>query len=298
VNVAIIDLGSNTFHLLIVNKDGNGSFAEVFRQRIYVSLGEGGIDQLKPSAIQRGLEACIEFKKKMEEHDVVSAVITGTAALRTASNKDVFMLQAEAIFGQSILIIDGLLEAQLIYKGVKLLSPMQERTLIVDIGGGSTEFIIVENGNLIWAESYKLGVNVLHDLFHNEEPISQYSVLAVKAHIGQVAKAFIDQVQLAPIHTFIGSSGSFEVFESMSGLQTYKDKVNVIPISTARDIIARIVPYDRIEREQIAGLPKVRAKLIVVGMLLVEEILDIVNPERMIVTPYALKEGVLMQYLN
>lgn len=298
MKVAIIDLGSNTFHLLIVNKEGNGSFDEVFRQRIYVSLGEGGIDQLKPSAIQRGIEACVEFKKKMEENDVVSAVITGTAALRTASNKNVFMQQAEAIFGQSILIIDGLLEAQLIYKGVKLLSPMQERTLILDIGGGSTEFIIVENGNLIWAESYKLGVNVLHDLFHNEEPISQNSVLAVKAHIGHVAKAFIDQVQLAPIHTFIGSSGSFEVFESMSGLQTYKDKVNVIPISTARDIIARIVPYDRIEREQIAGLPKVRAKLIVVGMLLVEEILDIVNPERMIVTPYALKEGVLMQYLK
>jgi exopolyphosphatase / guanosine-5'-triphosphate,3'-diphosphate pyrophosphatase len=297
VKVAIIDLGSNTFHLLIVDKKANGSFEEVFRQRIFVSLGEGGIDLLKPTAIQRGLDACTAFQKLMEQYLVERSVITGTAALRTASNRHVFMQQAEAIFGQSILIIDGKLEAQLIYAGVKLLSPMQERSLIVDIGGGSTEFIIVEDGALIWAESYKLGVNVLHNLFHHQEPISHESKVALKAHIRQVAAAFIDQVYLAPIHTFIGSSGSFEVFESMNGMPTYKDQVNVITLSNARDIIDRIVPYDRTQREQIEGLPKVRAKLIVVGMLLVEEILDLVKPHRMIVTPYALKEGVLTKYL-
>lgn len=297
MRAAVIDLGSNTFHLLIVDKKSEGIFDEVYRQRIFVSLGEGGIDQLKPTAIQRGLEACAEFKSKMEDYSVESSVITGTAALRTASNRDVFMHQAEAIFGQPILIIDGQSEAQLIYTGVKILSPMEERTLIMDIGGGSTEFIIVQRGELLWAESYKLGVNVLHDLFHHQEPIGPHSVAALKTHVRAVAKAFIHQIKLAPIHTLIGSSGSFEVFESMSGLPTYKDRVNAIPIDTARDIIHKIVPYDREQREQIEGLPKVRAKLIVVGMLLVEEILDLVKPQHMIVTPYALKEGVLTQYL-
>ncbi len=293
MRTAIIDLGSNTFHLLIVDKTIDGHMQEAYRQRIFVSLGEGGIDRLQNSSIQRGLEACKVFYSKMADYKVQNVIITGTAALRTAENKDHFIEKAETILGHNILIIDGQQEAAYIYEGVKLLSPMIERSLIIDIGGGSTEFIIVENGAMVWSESYKLGVNVLHDLFHHEEPISETNKIALKKHIRTTINELILQASAKAIPALIGSSGSFEIFESMSGLPTFRDKVNKVDITTARLIIEKIVAANRQERDVMKGLPLERTKLIVVGMILVNEVLDIVEPSQLIVSPYALKEGML-----
>ncbi len=297
MRVAIIDLGSNTFHLLIVQKYDQSLVNEVFRQRIFVSLGDGGIEQLKESAIRRGLEACQVFKQKMKTFDVEKAVIIGTAAIRTAVNSALFVNEAEAIFGQKIMIIDGQQEAELIFEGVRLLSPIIERTVIMDIGGGSTEFIIAENGKIVWSESYRLGVNVLHDLFHFTEPISGMDILALKNHVKDTVMEFIVQVNAMPITSLIGSSGSFEVFESMSDLPTHMDKVNEIDLKAARTIIAKIVAASSIERQNMKGLPPERAKLVVVGMLLVDIVLDIVRPEKLIVSPFALKEGAMAKLL-
>jgi exopolyphosphatase / guanosine-5'-triphosphate,3'-diphosphate pyrophosphatase len=293
VRNAIIDLGSNTFHLLIVDTTSEELIYEVYRQRIFVSLGDGGIDVLQESAMQRGLHACQLFADKMREYKVENTLISGTAALRTAENRNHFIEQAEAILEHPIMVIDGKQEATYIFKGVKLLSPMKERTLIIDIGGGSTEFIIVEDGEMVWSESYKLGVNVLHDLFHHEEPISAISIDAFKNHIRDVLDGFISKVNTQAITTIVGSSGSFEIFESMSGLVTHKDKINNINLNTARQIIQKIIVSNRQEREAMDGLPLERTKLIVVGMLLVNEVLEIVLPSQLIVSPYALKEGLL-----
>ncbi len=295
MKIAVIDLGSNTFHLLIVEKE-NDIFKEIFRKRIFTGLGEGGIDVLRSEAIQRCVDACNIFQKHLNNYDIGKLIITGTAALRTAKNSSEFIKKAETIFNTTIRIIDGQLEARLIFEGVKLLSPMIERTLIMDIGGGSTEFIIVEGGKMLFGDSFKLGVNVLHELFHMEEPISKENCDALQQHVFETTKLFFEQANSSKIKTIIGSSGSFEIFESMSGLPTYKDKVNTIQLKTIQTIIDKIVIANLEERQHMDGLPLQRTKLIVVGMLLVDAILKLVNPNEMHVTPYALKEGVLVSF--
>jgi exopolyphosphatase / guanosine-5'-triphosphate,3'-diphosphate pyrophosphatase len=297
MHYATIDLGSNTFHLLIVEVV-SGKFIEKYRKRSFVGLGDGGIAVLKESSIQRGLECCKEFAQILASYQNAKLVITGTAALRAASNAHDFISQAETIFDQKIQIIDGDLEAKYIFNGVKLLSSMHECSLIIDIGGGSTEFIIAEHGEMLWAQSYTLGVGVLHSLFHKEEPISRINEEGCRSHIKKTIQPLLAQLSNHRIHTLIGASGSFEVLESMSGRMTFAHEINVIPKDDVKPIIKRIIAANYNEREKMEGLPKERVKLIVVGMILIDELMNIVEPERVIVTPYALKEGVLAELVK
>jgi exopolyphosphatase / guanosine-5'-triphosphate,3'-diphosphate pyrophosphatase len=298
MRLAIIDLGSNTFHVLITDVGENGVFNEVYKKRIFVGLGEGGIDFLKTEAIKRGLDAATIFKSILDEYQPYKTIITGTAALRNAANAIDFIEPAQIIFGQNISIIDGDKEAKFIFEGIKLLSKMEEPTLIMDIGGGSTEFILVKNGELIWAESYKLGIGVLHPLFHLQEPISQQNIELCKKHILKVVQPLVAQLQNIRVETMIGASGTFEIFESMSGKKNIRNQANYIDKQVVLDIINKVVIASDEERMKMEGLPNERVGLIVVALVLVDTILELVNPDQMIISPYALKEGVLASMLE
>jgi exopolyphosphatase / guanosine-5'-triphosphate,3'-diphosphate pyrophosphatase len=293
---AIIDLGSNTFHLLIAEYVDN-KFVTIYRERVFTRLSDGGIEKLSEAAIEKGHACLAAFRKTMDNYHLQKICIIGTAALRTATNANDFIIPAEEFIGHPITIIDGDKEAELIFKGVKLLSPMIERSLIVDIGGGSTEFIIVEGGQKVWAQSYKLGVGVLHSLFHKSEPISKDEILAAKAHIKRTIALLLEEVNKRPIVSLLGASGSFEIFESMTGKATFEREVNQIDIDDAKTIIEKITSANLEQRQSIEGLPPDRTKLIVVGMILVDVILDEVKPQNLYVTPYALKEGLLSEMM-
>jgi exopolyphosphatase/guanosine-5'-triphosphate,3'-diphosphate pyrophosphatase len=298
MNLAVIDLGSNTFHLLIVEIDDTKNIKEKFRQRFFTSLCDGGIDVIKESSISYGLEICQRFKESIDLHQVSKFIITGTAALRTAKNSKDFILPAEKIFDQSICIIDGQEEAELIFDGIHLLYPMEEPTLIMDIGGGSTEFIIAEKGKIIWKNSYKLGVGVMYSSFHLTEPISKKDEENLRMHIRAMLTDLCDITMHSKVHTLIGASGSFEVLESMSGLITSYNTCNNISTSHSEKIIQKIIRADYEERKQMKGLPQERVKYIVVAMILIDEILTLINPKQIIVSSYALKEGLLNKLLN
>ncbi len=297
MRIAIIDLGSNTFHILIVDVV-EGKFIEVYRKRIFVGLGDGGIDVLKATAIERGLKAASELTDDLTLYKADNVMITGTAALRSAKNAQEFIEPAEAIFKHKIVLIDGGKEANLIFKGVRLLSEMEDNSLIMDIGGGSTEFIIVSKGEMIWAQSYKLGVGVLHSLFGQNDPMTAEDINMCKAHIHTSIGPLIEKLNEYKIHTLIGASGSFEVFESMTGKETFAHQTNEIDMESARQIINKVLKSNNDERQNMPGLPKERVKLIVVAMVLIEALFELINPEKILVTPYALKEGLLASVIN
>ena len=161
--LAVVDLGTNTFHLLIISfNDKNDSWEEVYRERRYVYLAEDGIETIGSAAIQRGLDTLKAYALACKKYNVSKAKAFGTAALRTASNGLDFVNNAKTIFPYNIEIIDGDTEANLIAKGVALAIPSSERKqLIMDIGGGSVEFILSQSSEVIWARSFNIGVAVL-----------------------------------------------------------------------------------------------------------------------------------------
>ena len=298
-NLAVIDLGSNTFHLLIVSSNKEGILTTLYRSRIFVGLSEGGIDFIKEDKINSGLEAIKNFKSKLDFFGNPILKVAGTAVLRKASNRMEFITKAEEILQAPIEILDGKTEAEYIYKGIMLLPKLRSGTyLIMDIGGGSTEFILVEDSIKIWWQSYTLGVGVLHHLFHKVEPIGINAIKNMTEYVNKMISELINVLENYKIDAIIGASGSFEVLQSMTFKKIKEDEISVIQISEFEALFEKIIYADYDKRLNLAGLPKERAKLIVVGMALKKIIIDIAHPPYIIVSPYAMKEGILSDFLS
>jgi exopolyphosphatase / guanosine-5'-triphosphate,3'-diphosphate pyrophosphatase len=292
--IAVIDLGSNTFHLLIVNVGDDHTFETIYRERVFTGLSDGGIDVIKNEKIVFGLDTIRHFKKKLDQYEVSEIKVIGTAVLRKASNRQHFIDEAHGILNTEIKIIDGHTEAAYIYKGIMLLPSLRTGThLIMDIGGGSTEFILVSEGEKIWSESYTLGVGVLHSLFHHDEPIAKTSIEEMKAYVENILKDMLSFLKNYTIENLIGASGSFEVLQSMTSKEIGETNISIISIAEFEKIYDIIVRANYGERSKMHGLPLERAKLIVVGIVLKKIISDLVKPLKIVVSPFALKEGVL-----
>jgi exopolyphosphatase/guanosine-5'-triphosphate,3'-diphosphate pyrophosphatase len=295
---AIIDLGSNTFHLLIAEIDDQNKINTLYKKRIFVGLGDGGIDILKEDSIKKGLVALEEFKGVLDTMDHDHLIVTGTAALRTAQNATDFILPAEDILGTKVTIIDGQKEAELIYKGAAILSDISlGYHIIMDIGGGSTEFIIVSENKYVWSHSYKLGVGVMHADFQQNDPISLDEQNKLREHIQNELENLKSQIIGVSFESLIGASGSFEVLETMTGYPISTNNNRFIPLDQVWALSKAIIAASYDDRLKMKGLPESRVKLIVVAMILIEEVLKITKPNTVQVTPYALKEGILVDGL-
>ncbi len=293
--VGIIDLGSNTFHILIVDVNENLSFKTVHKERCFVGLAEDGIENLSQKAIEKGLQTLKHFKSILEDNQVNQFKVTGTAALRSAKNKDAFIDAVRNEIGFEIEVIGGQREAELIFKGVSLLYPMKDNHLIMDIGGGSVEFILVQNGINTWSKSYNIGVGVLHNGFHKSEPIAKSEISSLNSFLKSELQDLKEIVQGLKIDSMIGASGSFEVVESMNGKTISSNSISSVSLDDYRKVSSSIINASLIERNKMKGLPNSRVKLIVVAMVLINMVIDMIRPENIVISPYALKEGLLSE---
>lgn len=293
---AVIDLGSNTFHLLISDVNNQGILSEVYRQRSFTFLSDGGIDRIQEHRIVHGLKVLESFKQEINHHKPIQLRVIGTAVLRSASNRMEFIRPAEKIFGVPIEIIDGNTEADYIYKGITISKELnQDQHLIMDVGGGSTEFILIQDGKKIIAESFKLGVGVLHAMFHKNDPIQPAEIEAISLFIQETLSPFLDQIRKIRVKSLVGASGSFEILESMRMRNVSTSKVSEVRLQEFDALYDKIITSCEAERLKMPGLPKERVQLIVVGMILKKVVLDLFKPQIILVSPYSLKEGILRE---
>ncbi len=291
---AVIDLGTNTFHLLIVAIE-QSDFKVLYKERKYVYLGESGVHKISAQAYARGIAALTYFKEILSGFDDIESIDAfGTSALRNASNNDEFVKDVFAQTGITIQIISGDQEAQYIANGVGLLYTKPKHHLVMDIGGGSVEFILGKN-DVIWKKSFKIGISVLHDLFHNQEPIGDAILSELYTYLSEELTEL--KTQLEPISSIdlIGAAGTFEVLARQ--LKTTEPKLYTI---TTDEIIAlfeatRVMNFE--ERLAYKLIPDTRAKYIVVGLAIIVHVLGLASFDEVLVSPYALKEGVIAKYL-
>lgn len=165
--IAAIDIGTNSFHLVIAKIDSKGRFTVITRAKEVVRLGSSSNDMkyLSPEAMDRGVEALNRFKMICDSYKAKITAVA-TSATREALNKDDFISRVKSETGIDVNIVSGFEEARLIYLGVlQSLNIFDKRILLVDIGGGSTEFLIGEKGNVIYANSTKIGAVRLSNKF-------------------------------------------------------------------------------------------------------------------------------------
>lgn len=294
--LAVIDLGSNTFHLLICEINADGLLSTIYKDRIYVKLASGGLDKIDQASISRGLEAMQNFAQQLAAHHVTRTRCIGTAALREAKNgKEVADLFTRAT-GLSIEIIDGHREAGYILKGIKTaLPPLDKYGLIMDIGGGSVEFILFKGDTIAFKGSYKIGVAVLYQKFHHSDPISEAEVSALEDLLKEELGELMMAVKELPGYYLIGASGSFEVINDVMPRLATSAHWTALDIAGITGYLDQIISTDIPRRRQIPEIPIERLDYIVVAYILIRYVFRHIPPEKLFYCEFALKEGVLAE---
>ncbi len=304
---AAVDLGTNTFHLLVGRLSPAG-IEEVARERIFVKVASDGIDTIGEAPFARAIDAAHVLGNTLRRFPGIPSVAFATAALRTASNGTQLRAALEAELGLAIQIIDGDREAGLIARGVLAAQlPPAPRYLIMDIGGGSVEFILIEAGEARYRESFPVGAQVLRQRYHLREPFGKtYHDAATGRIRDQVAELRASlQESLAPMLVacgaapvqLIGSSGTFDVLADLYG-QRLNDAVWTVSTHQTRQLFAEACAMTESERFADPRIPDDRADMIVVALGLIEYVLDTLPQTQIIACAYALKEGALLELLE
>lgn len=291
--VAIADLGTNTFHLLIADIVGS-SFREVYRERVYVKFGQDGLETIGSQPYQRGLETIAHFKSILKEYQCSAYTFYGTAALRRASNGSQWTAKVNKLYDFEVIVIDGDREAELIFLGTRLAIDMQAPSLIMDIGGGSVEFIAVAANQMKWKRSLKIGIALLKNQHVSTDPISGAELSRLRGYIQESISTLPTSMKPSVL---IGSAGSFEVLGDMMGSQDEAGNQRVDMVQF-HSFCSSVITQDYDERVRMEGIPQSRADLIHLASILMEEVVQHFDIQSIVVSPYALKEGALTQYLD
>lgn len=293
---AAIDLGTNTFHLIIAKSDG-GTPEILFKINLPVRLGEARINQQEiiPAAFERGLLALEGFAEEIRKHqvDVVRAV--ATAAVRSAANGQAFVDAAKDRAGIAIEVISGDEEAAFIFKGVEATGLITDCSLIMDIGGGSTEFIICKPGNIIWKRSYNIGAARLMQGYFKSDPLSDQEHQEILQHLEIELPELFEQCKLWQPQLLIGSAGAFESYAAMLHPN---DKSPNIAIGPFKELAKKLLSSTHEERTTMDGLIPLRVDMIVMAALLTSYVLDRAGIPELKLSTYDLKIGVLHDLLQ
>ncbi len=298
--IAIIDLGTNTFHLLIAEKGGSILHAE----KRAVKIGKNGINKgiIPADGAERALTCLKDFKSTMISFDVNEVRAIGTSALRNATNAPQFVEEVKRSTGIHIEVIPGDQEAELIYFGVRSAVKLgMDRSLIVDIGGGSVEFIIADEQQIFWKQSVEIGAQRLLEQFQKHDPILPAEVLQLDTYFDN---SLVDlkeaAIQLRP-KVLVGSSGTFDTLSEIYCIAHNIDISHEFPATPLTvdyffEIHAMLLSGNRAERMKIAGMIDMRVDMIVVASCLVDYLIKKFRFEEIKVSSYSLKEGVLASW--
>ncbi len=299
MQIAIIDCGTNTFTLSLFEVDNSNQFRRSLKDRHYVELAEEGIHQIGPKAFQRGVAAFQAFHDFLQQYPKAKALAIGTAALRRAANRNDFLDAVEAVSGIRIQIIDGSKEAELIYRGVRTAAPLSATpSLIMDIGGGSVEFIIADQERVYWAKSYSIGVAVLFKNFQHSDPIHIDHIQQLNKHLEKELSDLLEQLEAHAIEHLIGASGSFDVLDSLNGAKDATASFGYIQPDAFEAIYQQLVESSYEQRLVTKNLSSTRAKLIVMSVLLIRFIHQKINTPNLVVSDHAMREGLVYELLE
>lgn len=310
MRLAIIDIGTNTINLLVADTKPNGAYNIISSTKVTARLGKGGINdgRLTPEAIKRGLDAIDTHMKTLASLGKVDKIVAvGTSAMRNAANADEFSKAVEEKYGFGIRIISGEEEARMIFDGVKQVMPLgRERVLILDIGGGSCEFIIANKDGVAWAHSYELGMARILDKFHPSDPITHKEVMAIEAYIRQGVSQegvnLYDAIRNFPATTLVGTSGSFDTIASLVAARNHP-LLNValstsyeIPMPSFDETYRKLIASTADERKTMGNMDQARIDLIVPGAIFINFVLTELKMERLYQCGFALKQGSVLNF--
>lgn len=271
-----------------------------------VNIGRGGIndDRITDDAQQRAMRAIKEFRDSIDRYGAMEVFAFATSAFRNAENGPSLRDKIREACNISIEIISGNDEAEFIFWGVNAAMDLGSTTsLVMDIGGGSVEFIIGKKDQVKWKRSFEIGAQRLLDLFHHHDPILPNEIETLKDHLDrELADLFTAFAKYNPT-TLVGSSGTFDtlsaIYYRQKGMEiTPQLTETLLPMEDYKKIHAELVSKNREERMKIPGMIGMRVDMIVVASCIIDLLLQKHEFNRIRVSTYSLKEGVLAQIVD
>lgn len=304
--IAAVDMGTNSFHLIIAKIKKDGSFKIVDKEREVIRLGSHkgeNLSVISPEEIETSTEVLSRFKNLSDFYGAKMRAVA-TSAVREAENKNEYIDLIYRKTGIKVEVIEGHHEAELIYLGAKKALPISDKkVLCIDIGGGSTEFILGDKGNPVLAESVKIGAVRLSKKFFPDFILNAQSIAGCEKYIEEIIESN-GSLKLKPEVDFaVGSSGTvqsaaymiyfakyFNEPESLNGFTFSYDEFEMI----YNDVMRKQTPAERLK---IKGMEAKRADIIPAGLLILKTIFNLFNIQKMTVSEYALREGIILEMI-
>lgn len=302
MRVAVIDLGTNTFNLLVVDVSADSQYQTVFNTKRAVKIGEGAMiaGRLLPEPMQRAKTALAEYLQIIKQHNCEKTLAFATSGIRSTSNGAEFVSEVRSELGLEIKVIDGMEEARLIYEGVNLAIPFgDEPMLIMDIGGGSTEFIIADRTGVLWMKSYRLGISRILQMLEPNDSLQPLDFEKLDSLFSEQLQELLQKCREFGVKTLIGSSGSFDSFIEMiwaeKGMSQLANSVirEEFNLDELKQLHESLIKLNYQARKAVPGLVEMRVDTIHLASYMVQWVLVSNGLERLLLSSYALKEGVV-----
>jgi exopolyphosphatase/guanosine-5'-triphosphate,3'-diphosphate pyrophosphatase len=302
MRIAALDLGSNSFHLLVADVHPDGTFEAITREKEMLRLGDevsrhGRIPEPIADRVVASVRRLTSLAHAVGATEVLAKA---TSAIRTAENSSELVDRIEAETGVEIEVISGLEEARLIFAAVRasvVIDPPP--ALCIDIGGGSVEFVIGDAGGMRWAESVPLGVGRLTGELVHSDPPSKSDRKRVEDRVRAALEPLVGDVTARAPRMCVGTSGTISDLSRMAeALRTGEVPAAANGRRVSRDDLLalqdKILRAKVAERRRMPGLEEKRAELIPAGTILLTTALDIFDIDTLTVSDWALREGIVL----
>ncbi len=306
MRIATLDLGSNSFHLLIVEARLDGSFDALVREREMLRLGDvvARTGFIGEDATRAALQVLRRFKVVIEANRADEVIAMATAAIREAIDGASFVERAAQEAGIEIEVVDGLREAQLIFTAIRssvLIDPGP--ALAADLGGGSLELMVGDRGGMSFAATARLGVGRLTTEMRLSDPVKPAERKSLAARVHEELAPIIAQVSEAKPKMLIGSSGTFTCLARMAiGLRdgTVPVATNQLVVSAdaLADLEELIFAHSSVERSRLPGCDARRAELLPAGITVLNYLLTSTGLDEMTLSEWALREGMVIEAIG
>ncbi len=303
--LAGIDIGTNTLRLLIADVKGKYSFKEIRSERRITRLGEGLIEngRLMPSAEERTIFVLKEFGEILKGYPVEALAAVATSAVREAENGREFVDKIKVETDFDVEVISGEEEARRTFLGVVAgLNNKNGSLLIIDIGGGSTEFIVSRNAEVLNTISTGMGVVKLTEEFIKSDPVSDRELEGLRNAIEKEVKGLKDSLNSPANAAFVGTAGTITTLAAIDQNLTLYNPLRINNYVIKKKSVDRI--FDNLksmtieERLNMPALEKGREDLIIAGTAIVLSVMEKFGFSEMTVCDYGLREGIVIDLYN